>query len=115
MLLALLQLFAASLSPDAQAMLEDTGVVRIQFVRADHWSIDRGQTAKALVANGGAKFIMVNLDAPGEDLDQVIMHEMAHHVAWVRHGHDIAEHGPEFLRVCRELVTRRQAYFCKGD
>jgi|21_taG_2_1085346.scaffolds.fasta_scaffold01490_3 hypothetical protein len=94
--------------------LEEAGVVRVQFVPSTHWGIDRGQTARALRTDGGQKWILVNLDADQTDFESWYLHEMAHHIAWERHGEDIAPHGPEFRTICRELVRQRTNHFCKG-
>lgn len=36
---------------------------------------------------------------------QVIRHEVAHIMAWIDDGHDIDEHGIEFVRACRQLLS----------
>ena len=39
---------------------------------------------------------------------EIVLHELAHHIVWVRHGgnkHNIADHGPEFARTEAALFT----------
>ena len=38
-----------------------------------------------------------------EEREDTIRHEIAHLLAWELHGHDIADHGPAFLRARREV------------
>jgi len=116
-ILALVQLAAATMmTPEGKDMLADLGMVRVQYVRGDHWAItSRAEIAKALRTADGQKWVLVNLDADQSDLDQWILHEMAHHVAWASHGEDIKTHGPEFRAACRALVMRRPDRFCNGD
>jgi len=38
-----------------------------------------------------------------EDREDTIRHEIAHLLAWHRHGHDIADHGGEYLRARRDI------------
>ena len=97
------------------ATLTDIGPVNLQFVAGSHWALKDGALAKALRTNTGQKWVLVNVDADQTDLDQWILHEMAHHAAWDEHGEGIAEHGPEFRAACRRMVTRRADYFCKGN
>lgn len=35
--------------------------------------------------------------------EDTVRHEIAHLVAWHRHGHDIADHGAEFARARRDI------------
>jgi len=95
--------------------LQDAGKVELEFVSGDHWAIDRKQSAKALLLEDGTQWLVINTDAPDDELEQRILHEMAHFIAWQRHGTDIRPHGPEFKRICRQIVTKRQNYFCKGN
>lgn len=108
-------LLLGAFTPDQKASLSEAGVVRLQYVGADHWAIDQGQTAKALRTSTGERWLLINMDADQADFDQWFLHEMAHHIAWERHGESIDPHGPEFRAICRQLVTRRQGYFCRGD
>ncbi len=36
----------------------------------------------------------------------VLLHELAHHIIWRRHGHDAEDHGKEFVAVYRYLLNR---------
>ncbi|MCD8062529.1 MAG: SprT-like domain-containing protein [Akkermansiaceae bacterium] len=45
-------------------------------------------------------FVRANLEAPHEIRDTVL-HEIAHALAWVRHGE--RTHGPLWKRICREI------------
>jgi hypothetical protein len=38
-----------------------------------------------------------------DEREDTIRHEIAHVIAWRRYGHDIADHGPEWARVRREI------------
>lgn len=99
----------------SKVTLDEIGVVRLDYVRSDHWAMRNGETAKAVRTEDGQKWILINLDADQTDFDQWFLHEMAHHAAWQKHGEDIQTHGPEFRRICRQLVTRRVNYFCNGS
>ena len=98
-------------------LLESIGPVRIQFVRNGHWGVFGGVPAKALRTNTDPvqRWVLINMDTDLTDLDMLIMHELAHHVAWNEHGENIRVHGPEFKAACRKLVTRRVNHFCGGE
>jgi len=104
-----------TLSGEAKVTLESIGPVTVQFVSSDHWLLKDGSTAKAARSGTGEKWILVNVDADMEGIDQIILHEMAHHAAWDRYGEKIKQHGPKFRAICRQLVTVNPAYYCKGD
>lgn len=108
-------LLLSAFTQDQKSSLTEIGVVRVQYVDANHWAMARGETAKALRTEDGQKWMLINVDGDQTDFDQWYLHEMAHHIAWERYGEDIDVHGPEFRKICRELVTRRANYFCKGD
>lgn len=46
------------------------------------------------------------------NLEPILQHEVAHIVAWRRHGEGIPEHGPEFVKICRQLVKDNPAKYC---
>jgi len=52
---------------------------------------------------------VVVLDEPAFDAgtaderEDTIRHEIAHLLAWHRHGHDIADHGAEYIRARRDI------------
>lgn len=96
-------------------LLVNIGPIRVQFVPGDHWALTDGAAAKALRTSDDQQWILVNVDQDIPDLDLVILHEAAHLAAWDRHGEDIAEHGPEFRAICRELVTSKQDKYCGGS
>lgn len=95
--------------------MTDAGVIRVQYVPADHWGLVGTEQAKALRTDTGQKWVLVNAGADQSEMGFWILHEMAHHLAWDRFGEGIETHGPEFRAACRELVKTRQAYFCAGD
>ncbi|MEO1222324.1 MAG: SprT-like domain-containing protein [Pseudomonadota bacterium] len=107
-------LLLAGFTQDQKASLEGVGVVRVQYVDSTHWALAPKQLAKALRTEDGQKWILINLDGDQDELQGWLMHEYAHLIAWDRYGERIQEHGPEFRRVCRQLVTHRTNYFCKG-
>lgn len=86
--------------------------VRLLIMEPDGELITSKETARATLTDAGQRWIVVNQNRMDRDLDQWLLHEMAHHEAWKRYGTDIETHGREFRKVCRELVTRRPAYFC---
>ena len=95
--------------------LKEVGVVRVQYVQTGEHKMKPKEVARAVRTNEGRRYILLNLDADLTDMDGWYWHEMAHHVAWEKHGEKIDPHGPEFRRICRELVKKRTDYFCKGD
>lgn len=105
---------AGTLTAEQKVSLEEVGVVRFQYVPSNHWAMAPGQQAKALRTSDGTKWILISLDADQDNLEGWLMHEYAHHVAWDRYGPEIREHGPEFRRICRQLVRKRKQYFCGG-
>ena len=101
--------------PVHAAPIEEVGEVRIQFRTSNHWALTQQHRARALRDEDGNKFIVFNVAYLGEDFEMWMRHELAHHIAWQRHGEDIQEHGPEFRAVCRELIPndQDQKKFCK--
>jgi len=89
--------------------------VRLLIMEPDGELITARETARATLTDSGQRWIVVNQARMGEDMDQIILHEMAHFEAWKRYGTEIEMHGPEFRKVCREFVTRRTSHFCKAD
>jgi hypothetical protein len=89
--------------------------VRLLIMEPDGELITAQETARATLTDDGQRWVVVNQNRIDRDLDQWLLHEMAHHEAWSRYGPDIQTHGPEFRKVCREFVTRRQSHFCKAD
>jgi len=61
----------------------------------------------------GNAFILVNTDGPPKDLEPLMQHELAHIMAWDKHGEKIREHGPEYRNMCRQVVTNGAAKFCR--
>jgi hypothetical protein len=116
--LAAIVMLLAGFTQDQKASLEGLGVVQVQYVNGTHWAFPIGKAERPAIAlrtANGKKWILINVDADQSDFESWFLHEMAHHVAWQLHGERIAEHGPEFQRICRQLVTHRTNYFCKGD
>lgn len=92
------------------------GGVTVQFVpKTDKFMSMGGQTRNALAARDpeGGEWVLINQDANGPDLVPQTQHEAAHLLAWRQHGEKIKEHGPEFLRMCRQVVQERQNEFCR--
>lgn len=112
-------LAALMVSQSAQAdPIEEVGEVRIQFRTSNHWTLTEQHRARALRDEAGNKYIVFNTKyLPDEHFEFWLRHELAHHIAWQRHGEDIQEHGPEFRSVCRKLIKKPvdQAKFCKRD
>lgn len=109
-------LLLSAFTADQKMTLKDAGVVRLQYVQTGgEYKIRSDEIARAVRSAEGRRYILINLDADQSNFEQWFLHEMAHHIAWNRHGEDIEAHGPEFRKICRQLVTRRQSYFCKGD
>ena len=52
---------------------------------------------------------VVVLDEPtfergtADEREDTVRHEIAHLLAWHRHGHDIADHGAEYIRARRDI------------
>ena len=108
-------LLLCGFTQDQKVSLQDAGVVRVQYVDTSHWAISHAnEAAKAIRTADGQKWILINVDADQTDFESWFLHEMAHHIAWVRHGEDIAPHWPEFRRICRQLIKHRTKYFCEG-
>lgn len=109
------QLGAAAIVQEAmRSQGEDWKGVEIMEVDADHWFLNRGAIRREAVAArtpDGGEIIVVSLQT-SEDYEQLIQHETAHLIAWRRHGERIKEHGREFKRACRAVVTARVRYFC---
>lgn len=108
-------LLASGFAADEQADLEAMGAVRVHYVTTPHPHIKAHETAKAIRTESGQRWILVNMGADQAEMNGWFLHEMAHHLAWYRHGEGIDPHGPEFRNTCRKLVTERADYYCKGD
>lgn len=109
-LLALVMLSQAQID-----LIKQVGVVRVQHVQTGDYNMKSNEVARAVRTSDGKRYILINLDADLSDMDGWYWHEMAHLAAWEIHGEDIKTHGPEFRRICRQLVRHRQDYFCGGD
>ena len=48
-----------------------------------------------------------------EKTEKVLRHEIAHHIAWVKHNHK--SHGEIFKKICMELGGQMNAKFAKGE
>jgi hypothetical protein len=71
--------------------------------------------ARAVRDDEGREVIIYDRTADPKSLGPLLQHEAAHIAAWREHGESIREHGPEFMRLCRALVTERPSYYCKKD
>lgn len=112
-LMALILLSA--FTPAQKASLVEAGEIRITYVHSDHPLVYGNKVATAYRMQNGVSGVLINVDADQEDFEQRLMHEIAHVIAWQRHGTDIKTHGLEFRRICRELIKQRQKYYCQGD
>jgi hypothetical protein len=96
-------------------MEQENGVI-VQYVpKTNKFMIQGGQTRNALAARDpeGGEWILINQDAVGADLKPQTEHEVAHILAWRKYGENIKPHGPQFLKMCRQVVTERQNEFCR--
>ena len=92
--------------------------VTVQDVDRTHWLIRKhGKNRAAIAARDpeGGEWILNNTQAnvPMMDREPLLQHEVAHLLAWRKYGEGIKEHGPEFAKICQEVVQRRQDEFCK--
>lgn len=117
-LLIAAQISAAGVMQEAmRSQGEDPAGVEIMEVDAEHWFLNRGAIRREAVAArtpDGGEIIVVSLQT-SEDFEQLIQHETAHLIAWRQHGEGIKEHGQEFRRACRAVVTARTKYFCDRE
>jgi hypothetical protein len=98
-------------------MEQENGVI-VQYVpKTNKFMIQGGQTRNALAARDpeGGEWILINQDAVGADLKPQTEHEVAHILAWRKYGENIKPHGPQFLKMCRQVVTERQNEFCRRE
>jgi hypothetical protein len=98
-------------------MEQENGVI-VQYVpKTNKFMIQGGQTRNALAARDpeGGEWILINQDAVGADLKPQTEHEVAHILAWRKYGENIKPHGPQFLKMCRQVVTERQNEYCRRD
>ena len=98
-------------------MEQENGVI-VQYVpKTNKFMIQGGQTRNALAARDpeGGEWILINQDAVGADLKPQTEHEVAHILAWREYGENIKPHGPQFLKMCRQVVTERQNEFCRRE
>lgn len=72
----------------------------------------RKRIAAAARNTAGEELIVVQKGVT-RDLELILQHETAHIIAWRWHGEEIAEHGEEFLNICRQVVTERHDEFCR--
>lgn len=89
----------------------------LMFRTQDEWPFNTpGKNQRLAMAARNAEgqtFLLINTDGPPKDLDGLLQHEIAHLLAWEKHGEKIREHGPEFRNVCRTTVKNGAAKFCK--
>ena len=98
-------------------MEQENGVI-VQYVpKTNKFMIQGGQTRNALAARDpeGGEWILINQDAVGADLKPQTEHEVAHILAWREYGENIKPHGPQFLKMCRQVMTERQNEFCRRE
>jgi hypothetical protein len=98
-------------------MEQENGVI-VQYVpKTNRFISQGGQVRNALAARDpeGGEWILINQDAVGADLKPQTEHEVAHILAWRRYGEKIKPHGPQFLKMCRQVVTERLNEFCRRE
>lgn len=120
MLLGILaaQLGAAAIVEETMwAQGEDPANVTIMEVEPDHWFLNEGAQRRMARAarNAEGDEILVIQKNPVEDVKPLVQHEVAHFLAWRRHGEGIKEHGSEFMKMCRKVVSERQSYYCRKE
>lgn len=91
----------------------DRGRIIVEIANSDHWALKNGELMRAAMTDTGDRWVVINASYNQERFDGILKHELAHLIAWERYGPDIEEHGPEFRKVCRELITFEPEYFCK--
>jgi len=120
---AFAQQAAAEIQPaevvaNAFAERGETNGVYVMMVPKTHKLMKQGgKRRNALAARNaeGEEFILINTDAKGADMEPQTQHEVAHLLAWRLHGEGIKEHGPEWAKICREVVKRRAAEYCRQE
>lgn len=103
---------------DAMAAGGWDGMPKVQFEDPDHWAF-RGpakgqQIAKALRDRDGREFIIINNQYLPLRQTGRVQHEVGHIGAWRNHGIRIKEHGPQFMKTCRKVVSENPNKNCKG-
>ena len=110
---------AEAIIADTFERLGESGGARLMVVQPDHWALRKPakgrRYAAAMRTRDGGEWIAVDATATAEELKAVIQHEVAHIIAWRRHGIRIKEHGAQFLKICRAAVTERPNEFCRRD
>ena len=89
---------------------------KVLVVDKDHPQIKRpgsyNNIAAAVLMKDGREFILINGDSSLKDCRADIEHEIAHLIAWRRHGPRIRMHGQKFKRVCRSIATGNKRSTC---
>ncbi len=88
----------------------------VRLVDDDHPQIGRpgnyDAIAAAVLLRDGREYILINRDSTLKDCRSDIEHEVAHLIAWRRHGPCIRAHGREFKKVCRAIATGNKRATC---
>lgn len=81
----------------------------IRLANPSHRLLQYSSGALAAKNAGGQEFIYFDRNrlSNKQSLRPLVLHELAHLKAWRLHGIEIAEHGPEFRKVCHSATTRR--------
>lgn len=91
--------------------------IRVLLEEPDFWALKQPakgrRLAMALRTDDGGEWIVVDKTGPAEGLAPRLQHELAHILAWRKHGERIDEHGREWQRFCRQLVEERQSEYCR--
>lgn len=90
--------------------------IELVVVEPDHHMLvrpGRDREAVAMRYRSGREVILVSRAIDASDRASLIQHEVAHIVAWRKHGERVEEHGRKFKSICRSLVENRASYFCK--
>lgn len=77
----------------------------MEVVAPDHELLEGIRAGRAVVYESGRSVIFISsrIDPDSALFRIVVDHETSHIEAWRRHGINIPEHGPRWLRVCREI------------
>lgn len=104
----------------AQILLEQNrpnGVIVQEVPGTDPWMRTPNGPRSAMAARTpeGEEWILFNKDAPRpEELEGRARHDVAHILTWRDYGEKVKEHGPEFQKMCRQLIKKRANYYCKS-
>ena len=94
----------------------DRGRIIVEIAGSEHWALERGEHQRAALADTcttDEQWVVINAEYNQDRFDNILKHELAHFIAWERYGPHIEEHGPEFRKVCRELIKDNPDFYCR--